>query len=153
ARIKFLIQKIGIDAFNELVQEEQRALTHERYHIDTSRFQEPSLPTYELPDQKFEIRNPFNFEVWKNTNVFSQKQDGFVSVYVRVVNGNISSDSTRRLIEKLRPVIADDVRVTINQGLLLRYIKPEHLNYIYSVLESEGVAAAGFGSVADITAC
>ena len=28
ARIKFLIQKIGIDAFNELVKEEHLALTH-----------------------------------------------------------------------------------------------------------------------------
>src|SRR5882672_5297160 len=31
ARIKFLIQKIGIDAFNELVAEEQNALTYHQY--------------------------------------------------------------------------------------------------------------------------
>jgi sulfite reductase (ferredoxin) len=50
-------------------------------------------------------------------------------------------------------VVANDVRVTVNQGLQLRFIKPEHLPYIYSVLEEAGFSAAGAGSLADITAC
>jgi sulfite reductase (ferredoxin) len=50
-------------------------------------------------------------------------------------------------------VIADDVRITINQGLQFRFVKPENLEYIYSTLKEENLAAAGFGSVADITAC
>ena len=153
ARIKFLIQKIGIDAFNELVAAEQKALTCQRYKIDTTKFEQPSLPSYSLPGAQMEIKNPLNFEFWKKTNVFEQKQEGYVGVYVRVLNGNISSHSSRRLIERLRDVIADDVRITINQGLQFRFVKPEHLEYIYSVLEEEGLASAGFGSVADITAC
>jgi sulfite reductase (ferredoxin) len=153
ARIKFLIQKIGIDAFNELVDAEQRALTYQRYEIDTSRFDNPSLPAYSMSVEKSKIKNPLNFEFWKKTNVYQQKQDGYVAVYVRVLNGNIGSESSRSLIEKLRPVIADDVRITINQGLQLRFIKPEHLEYIYSVLEQEGVASPGYGSVADVTSC
>ena len=153
ARIKFLIQKIGIDAFNELVKEEQKALTYQRYKIDTNQFQSFSLPSYRLPVEKVEIKNPLNFEIWKKTNVYEQKQDGNFAVYVRILNGNISSVSSRTLIEKLRPVIADDVRVTINQGLQFRFVKAEHLEYIYSALEKEGLAAAGFGSVADVTSC
>lgn len=153
ARIKFLIQKIGIDAFTELVAAEQKALTHQEYKVDTSKFEDAALPSYELPAGPVTIKNPLNFEVWKKTNVAKQKQDGFVAVYVRVANGNISSDSSRSLIEKLQNVIGDDVRVTVNQGLQFRYIKPEHLEYVYSVLESEGYAAAGFGSTADVTSC
>jgi sulfite reductase (ferredoxin) len=153
ARIKFLIQKIGNDAFNELVKDEQKTLTYQDYKIDTSRFDNYSLPAYSLPAEKTEIKNPFLFETWKKTNVSLQKQDGFVAVYVRVLNGNIHSETCRRLIEKLRPVIADDIRITINQGLQFRFVKPEHLEYIYGVLEEEGLAAAGFGSVADITSC
>ena len=152
ARIKFLIQKIGIDAFNELVKEEQKALTCQEYEVDTSGFEDFALPTYILSEE-VNIKNPFHFEVWKKTNVQRQKQAGFVAVYVRVVNGNISSRSSRSLIEKLKPVIADDVRVTINQGLQFRFVRPEHLEYIYSVLEQEGLASPGFGSVADVTSC
>jgi sulfite reductase (ferredoxin) len=157
ARIKFLIQKIGIDAFNELVMAEQKALTHQRYKIAGS---QESAVGRQIPTGKsritypvFRILNPYQFELWKKTNVYQQKQEGFVAVYVRVPNGNIGSEVSRRLIEKLKDIIADDVRITINQGLQFRFVNPEFLEYIYSVLEEEGFAAAGFGSVADITAC
>ncbi len=153
ARIKFLIQKIGIDAFNELVAEEQKALTYHRYKIDTSKFEEPVLPSELLPKGENKAVNPYKFELWKATNVQPQKQEGYVAVYIRVPNGNISSFVSRSLIEKLRPVIADDVRVTINQGLQFRFVKPKDLEYVYSMLESEGLASAGFGSTADVTSC
>jgi sulfite reductase (ferredoxin) len=156
ARIKFLIQKIGIDAFNELVAQEQLALTHQEFKVDVNgQWSMVNLP----PDTSFTIHHspltidPFRFQLWKNTNVFKQKQGGYYAVYVRVPNGNISSHTSRRLVDKLRNVIADDVRITINQGLQLRFIKPEHLEYVYSVLDEEGFAAAGFGSVADVTSC
>lgn len=166
ARIKFLIQKIGIDAFNELVKEEQLALTHQRYSVHVL---DASPPGHQaaIPVNRESAGNenhsrrsiynaapdPFQFQLWKSTNVFSQKQEGYYAVYVRVPNGNISSHSSRRLIEKLAPVIANDIRITINQGLQFRFIKPEHLEYVYAVLQEEGFAAAGFGSVADITSC
>lgn len=153
ARIKFLIQKIGIDAFVELVAAEQKALTYQHYPVDTSKFDEPVLPSYQLPSEPVTISNPLKYELWRKTNVVKQKQEGFVAVYVRVTNGNVSSDTSRSLIEKLQHVIGDDVRVTVNQGLQFRFIKPEHIEYIYSVLEAEGLAAPGFGSTADVTSC
>jgi sulfite reductase (ferredoxin) len=159
ARIKFLIQKIGIDTFNKLVEEEQLALTHQRYSIDSSRpsFAKASEDKADLIEAKQDnvasINDPMKYELWKNTNLFKQKQEGYYAVYVRVPNGNISSDTSRRLIEKLEGVIADDVRVTINQGLQFRFVQPENLPYVYQVLETEGLAAPGFGSVPDITSC
>lgn len=153
ARIKFLIQKIGIDAFNTLVAEEVQALTHQVFPI-----QIPSDPAAEkalLPKKIIPASIPdlFEFELWKNTNVVQQKQEGFVAVYVRVPNGNISTVSGRNLINQLKDLVADDIRVTINQGLQFRFVRPENLPYIYSVLKAEGLAAPGFGSTADITAC
>lgn len=153
ARMKFLLQKIGLEAFNILVQEEQKSLTYQRYHIDTSRFENIAVPEGGFVASNVTIQNPFKFELWKKTNLIKQKQEGFFGVYVRVPLGNISSVTTRSLIEKLRPVIADDVRVTINQGLLFRFVKPEHIEYLYGVLEAEGLAEPGFGSTADIIAC
>ena len=153
ARIKFLIAKIGIDAFNELVAQEQLALTHQRYRVDDSESPQSTVHSRQSMDYGPLTVDPFRYQLWKTTNVFAQKQSGYFAVYVRVPNGNISSDSSRRLIEKLKNIIADDVRVTINQGLQFRFIKPEHLEYVYSVLDDEGLAAAGFGSVADVTSC
>jgi len=135
ARIKYLIQKIGIDAFNELIREEHLALTQQRYKVDVSdqwsmvsgasTAGSSPLTTHHSPL----TTDPFKFERWKKTNVFKQKQDDYFAAYVRVANGNIGSDASRRLIEKLRNVIADNV------------------------LEEEGYAAPGFGSTADVTSC
>ena len=160
ARIKFLLQKIGIDAFNELVTAEQKALTHQRYKVDVTGEWALGNKQSAIPNSEFLILNsqslisdPFKFELWKNTNVVKQKQKDYYAVYVRVPNGNIAADVSRRLIEKLKDVIADDVRITINQGLQFRFVKQEQLEYIYNVLAAEGLASAGFGSTADVTSC
>ncbi|MBI3137415.1 MAG: HEPN domain-containing protein [Sphingobacteriales bacterium] len=153
ARIKFLIQKIGIETFNQLVAEEQLALTHQRYSVDSSEFEVHSSQSGVYSSQTVTEPDHLGYELWKRTNLFRQKQEGYFAVYVRVPNGNISSGTSRRLIEKLEGVIADDIRVTINQGLQFRFVKPGDLPYVYQVLDAEGLAAPGFGSVADITSC
>jgi len=161
ARIKFLIQKIGIETFNKLVEEERLALTHQRIAVSSQQSADNSLQiavgsrqvAVGSLQEAVSITDPLKYEMWKNTNLFQQKQEGYYAVYVRVPNGNISSDISRRLIGQLEGVIADDVRVTINQGLQFRFVKPEQLPFVYQVLESEGLAAPGFGSVADITSC
>src|SRR6185295_14160083 len=68
ARLKFLIQKIGVDAFNELVAEEQKALTVQRYEVDTTKFDEAVLPQGDFQPGAVTIANPFKFELWKKTN-------------------------------------------------------------------------------------
>jgi sulfite reductase (ferredoxin) len=153
ARIKFLIQNLSIDTFNELVKAEQKAVTDKTVAIDSTRFTETVLPSGILSEGNVQIKDLLKFEVWKKTNVKKQKQEGYLLAYVRVPNGNISSEVSRRLIEKLHTVIADDIRVTITQNLQLRYIKPEHLEYVYSVLEAENLVAPGYGSAADIVSC
>ncbi|MDX1954098.1 MAG: HEPN domain-containing protein [Chitinophagaceae bacterium] len=153
ARIKFLIQKIGIDAFNTLVTEEQLAITFPKYTIPGRESQLPPIPEPVFETVTLSADQAFAFERWKATNVVPQKQAGYYAVYVRVPNGNISSTTSRQLIADLREVIADDVRVTINQGLQFRFVREASLPYIFQVLSRENLAAAGFGSVADITSC
>ncbi|HEY1166349.1 MAG TPA: nitrite reductase [Chitinophaga sp.] len=152
ARLKFLIQKIGFEEFDRLVKEEHKALKSKTFVVDTT-----VQPT-ELPDPNptlpaFTIRDAKKYEAWKTTNVFRQKQAEYYAAYIRVPLGDISSVISRQLIAALKPVVANDVRVTANQGLLLKYIQPAHLPYVYSVLETAGFAEPGFDSIADITAC
>jgi sulfite reductase (ferredoxin) len=153
ARLKFLLQKIGWEEFSRLVKEEHAALKSKYFKVDITPSETPSLPAKGAVIPEHPISNTENYAVWKKTNVFEQKQKGYFAAYVRVPLGNIGSTVSRQLIEALRPVIGNDIRVTANQGLQLRYILPEHLPYVYSVLEAAGFAAPGFDSVADITAC
>ncbi|TAN17403.1 MAG: HEPN domain-containing protein [Chitinophagaceae bacterium] len=152
ARMKYLIAKLGLEEFTRLVKEEWKSLKNKHFQIPLVE-EEIKLPAIHIQLPAVKINNQQQFERWKRTNIFPQKQSGYFAAGIRVPLGDISTDTSRRLIEKLKPFIADDVRVTPNQGFLLRYIREEHLPYVFSILEEEHVDKAGFDSTADITAC
>jgi sulfite reductase (ferredoxin) len=133
----------------ELVEAERLAIKNKSFEINTERFEvneEVQVKTETVSDVQ-------KFEIWKTTNTFEQKQQGKFGVYIRVPLGNISSVVSRSIIEKLNGFVGDDIRVTINQGLFLRNVPAANLAYVFNVLESEGLAAFGANSVANITAC
>lgn len=151
ARMKFLIAKIGFEEFKKLVEAEWKALKNKAFSV--SSLQWPvELPTKLAADFQLTTED-WKLKTWLKTNTFAQKQPGYHGVYVRVQLGNISSDTSRSLIERLRGYVADDVRVTVNQGLLLRYVPTSTLPYVHQVLESHGLAEPGANSITHITAC
>ncbi|MFB5945849.1 HEPN domain-containing protein [Albibacterium profundi] len=152
ARFKYVIQKMGLEAVMELIEEEYPALKSKTYKIDRDKVKAPTLPSYEgvVPEK---VDDPLAYEIWRKTNVHEQKQEGYFSVYVKVPTGDISTKKARILIAGLRGYAADEVRVTQNQGLLLKYIKEEGLPHVYNVLREIDLASPGFDSVADITTC
>ena len=150
ARMKFLIQKIGFEEFMNLVQAETKALKNHSFPISDAAAWEVSEPT-QLSDVA--IPSSEVYKTWLATNTFEQKQKGFHGVYVRVLNGNISSDTSRSLIDALKGYIGDDVRITINQGLLLKFVPTANLPYVFQTLAAHELAAPGANSIANITAC
>jgi sulfite reductase (ferredoxin) len=153
ARLKFLIAKIGMEEFTRLVEEERIANKSKSFPVDADAWKSPELPAADAVIPAYTIKDPKKYEAWKATNAFRQKQADYYAAYVRVPLGNISSVISRQVIEALRPAIGNDVRVTVNQGLLLKYILPANLPYVFSVLETAGFAEPGFDSVGDIIAC
>jgi sulfite reductase (ferredoxin) len=154
ARIKYLIQKIGFEALTSLIEEERTALKNQSVQIDTNHGKW-SVSEEEMPSKTDNnvVETTTAFELWKATNTFEQKQKGFYGVYVRILNGNIHSTTSRSLIKQLEGYIGDDVRVTINQGLMLKFVPEANLQYVYAVLAAHDLAAAGANSMANITAC
>ncbi|PAC32588.1 nitrite reductase [Flectobacillus sp. BAB-3569] len=154
ARLKFLIQKIGFDKFVELVNAETIAIKNKTFEIPTTGFSETEIEGY-LPTQTASIVAPETeeYKTWLQSNVFAQKQEGYFGVYVRILNGNISSNTSRSLIEQLDGYVANDVRVSINQGLMLRFVPEANIPYIYEVLKAHDLAYPGANSIANITAC
>ncbi len=53
----------------------------------------------------------------------------------------------------MKQYAADDIRVTVNQGYLLRFIRPENLPAVFEALDALGLAEPGFDTTADITTC
>jgi sulfite reductase (ferredoxin) len=152
ARMKYLIQKIGFDAFMELVNQERIANKSKAYVIDrNSVAQAEAAPYKEAPEVT--IHNQQHYDEWLKTNVVAQRQDGFHAVWVRVLKGDIPTDKARVLAGLVADYAADDIRITPNQGLLLKYIRTEALPYVFHVLNTLGFALPGFDSTTDITTC
>jgi sulfite reductase (ferredoxin) len=74
-------------------------------------------------------------------------------VYVKVPVGDIPTDKARKFIDAIKPYVADEIRITANQGLLLKYVRKEALPALYAGLVSLDMAAPGFDSIADVTTC
>ena len=148
ARLKFLIAKIGFEAFMQLVEEEKLSLKVKTYKINTDK-SESEIGIESVISTKDSVE----FQNWFKTNTFTQKQAGFYGVFIRVPLGNISSSVTRSLVEKLEGLVANDVRVTVNQGLLLRFVKAENLVSVFEILSAHNLAAPGANSIVNITAC
>ena len=152
ARMKFLIQKLGLGEVLRLVEEERVAIKSKSFVIDRNTVPQPALPeNTNYPEA--EISKPTHYKHWLATNVFEQKQKGFYGVYIKVEVGDIPTDQARKLVEAISPYVADEIRITINQGLLLKFVRKEALPHLYNKLDELGLAKPGFDSVADVTTC
>jgi sulfite reductase (ferredoxin) len=152
ARFKFLLTDLGLEKVMALVAEERIAIKNKSYKIDTAILPDAVIPN-EVATSPAAIADQKRYDRWKDTNVFEQKQAGFFGVNVRVPLGNLSSKLARQFANVVDQYAADDMRVTINQGYLLRFVRPENLTHLYVALDQLGLAEPGFDSVADITAC
>ncbi|GJM31800.1 MAG: ferredoxin--nitrite reductase [Saprospiraceae bacterium] len=152
ARMKFLIQKIGFEEFMNLVELEKIALKNRSVPIDYASFPQASPAPYQVPPTNTPI-DANKYERWLITNVYEQKQQGYFAAQLRVPLGNISAPNARSLAALVRKYAADDIRVTVNQGLLLKFLRKESLPYLFNELQKLGLAEPGFDTIADITAC
>lgn len=150
ARLKYLIQEMGKEAFLELTEKERLALKNKLFRIDHNPFV-PSIPRTVFTSPA--ISDPQKYQQWLLTNVFKQKQEGYVAVGIRLQNGNIATSIARKLAALINEVAADDIRLTNTQGILLRFIKEENLPYVFEKLHALQLANPGFESLADITSC
>ena len=153
ARIKYLINKIGVAEFLKLVEEEEKAILNKVYEIDrtTVDVEFPTSVTNTLP---LPVLNEKEYKIWLDTNTFKQKQKGFYGVYVKVLLGNISSAKSRLLAKVIDTYgSSQDFRITINQGFLLKFVSKESLPFLFNELKQLELATPGFDSVGDITAC
>jgi len=151
ARFKFLITEIGIDEVMRLVEAERKALSTQSYVVK-NQLGQPSLPEQLVFSDKA-INDKEKYESWRTTNVFEQKQAGFYAVSIKLPNGDMNWEKAHAFGDVVLKYAADDIRVTVNQGYILRFVKEESLKSLYAELEALNLADPGFNSTADIIAC
>lgn len=151
ARFKYLIQKLGLEEVLRLIEEERTANKIQTFKVDRTVVEQPAIPDGTIT--AVEPVDQLAFEVWKATNTFEQKQKGYYGVYVKVLTGDIPTDKARTLVAAVEGHIADDIRITQDQNLLFKYVRPASLPHIFNVLTELGYAKPGYDSTSDVTTC
>jgi sulfite reductase beta subunit-like hemoprotein len=160
ARIKVLIDKIGIDAFREQVEEELRgdwvaergfdAELVERLRFDDDE-QEHAPPPPAAPSSPNGERS--EFERFVQGNVQAQRQEGFSSVEVKIDRGDLTPEQFRGLAAIMREYTGGYARSTVQQNLVLRWVRDEALFDVWQRLEALGLSEAGAREVTDVVSC
>ncbi|MBI1732322.1 MAG: nitrite/sulfite reductase [Gammaproteobacteria bacterium] len=154
ARVKFLVDKLGIDEFRRLVREERAALAPD-----------PAWTEWleKLPHYREEPVRPAStavtgigdaeFEAWRATNIYPQRQPGYVVATVALALGDITSWQMRQLADIARRYVGDAVRTTVEQNIVLRWVPAADVAALYRDLKAAGLALPGAGTIVDVTAC
>ncbi|MDK1029932.1 MAG: nitrite/sulfite reductase [Anaerolineae bacterium] len=154
ARIKFLVAKLGIEEFRRLVFEERETLPHDdrwtAFLEDLPEQAETALkPAVHLNGKD----TPDGFQEWQLTNVYHQSQPGYAMATVNLPLGDLTSNQTRQLAEVARKYVGDNLRLTVEQNIVLRWVPEADLPALFSDLKAIGLGDPGAGTVVDITSC
>src|SRR3954464_5789061 len=104
ARLKFLVQKLGIDEFRRLVLEERQAMPEDpswrQYFDEIPKWNEqPGEPVVPLTISR---NKPEGYDAWSATNVYEQRQGGYAVATIALPLGDITSEQMRRLADIAR---------------------------------------------------
>ncbi|WP_298248248.1 HEPN domain-containing protein [uncultured Christiangramia sp.] len=152
ARMKFLLKDIGKEAFMELVDEQKTALSQKQPVFEIEKFEAaPALQEVEVPSA--EIEDEKEFENWKQTNVFAQKQEGLFAIGIRVPLGDFYTRGARQLADLIKKYAGNELRLTLRQDILIRHVRQDFMPFFYTELKKLGYAEIGYNKTVDITAC
>ncbi|PYV68270.1 MAG: sulfite reductase [Acidobacteria bacterium] len=162
ARIKFLIQDLGIEKFRELVREERKILPFDPRWTEYIRearaeFAEgPLKPAVNVPE--LVLINSANgsgpeLQKWLKFNTRPQRQPGFVTVTVALPLGDITANQLRSLADIVRRFTRETIRTTVEQNFVIRWVSKGDLPELYKALHAVGLGDAGAGALVDITSC
>ena len=154
ARIKFLVAQLGLTEFKRLVGEERASLAFdERWtsHLPPAPAAEEQVP--EGDESLGDTRHLDGFERWYRTNVYLQRQPGYAVATVALPLGDLTSHQMRALAAIARRHQGTSIRATVEQNVVLRWVRHTDLAQLYADLEAEGLAEAGAGTITDVTAC
>jgi sulfite reductase (ferredoxin) len=155
ARLKYLLAKIGVEEFKQLIELEMKAVQFDESFLKTIESETVTIESKELQklDELKQEVNDDQLLAWIESNVIPQKQTGFYAVGVKIPLGNLYSNQVRSLTKLFDELGIESIRLTIQQDILLRFVEASQLKALYLGLKEIGFAQNGFDSIANVTAC
>jgi len=157
ARIKVLVDKIGIDAFRELVEEELKGdwVAERDFSLEGILYEHDEQA--HAPEAPISAGSPNGdnkeFDRFLQTNVQAQRQPGFSTVEVNVRRGDLSPEQFRGIALLMREFTGDSARTTVHQNLVLRWVRDEAVYDVWRRLSELGLGDSGADEITDVVSC
>jgi sulfite reductase beta subunit-like hemoprotein len=155
ARIKVLISRIGIDAFRERVEEELKQ-PWAAQAIDPAPYldfdYEPIRPA--LEDSVTEPKDgPATYQAWLASNVYLQRQAGYVMAEVTVPQGDLQPEQFEALAELSRRFGNGRSQLSAEQNLIFRWVRADEVLALWNELDAIGLSSGGANQISDVVCC
>ncbi len=167
ARIKILVQSLGIDEFRRQVEEEfshiqggPTTLTEAEVARVQERFSRPqyqSLPA-ESTALEQQLAAEKAFARWHERNVHSHKQPGYAAVTLSLkapghAPGDITAEQLEAVADLCERYSFGEVRVAHDQNLILADVELSQLHSLWQEAKAAGLATPTVGLLADLVSC
>ncbi|HEY6724559.1 MAG TPA: nitrite/sulfite reductase [Polyangiaceae bacterium] len=152
ARMKFVVMKQGIEQFKHWVAEERARLKPDpRWLNPLGEFARPA----EAPKHHGAELSAPPSPVSKHflPNVQAQRQAGFHTLTIKLPLGDFTPTQGRGIAELARRYTGETLRTTVEQNLVLRWVRSSDLAAIEGELAALGLDEGGAGGISDITSC
>lgn len=157
ARLKVLIDKIGIDAFRELVEEELHGdwVAQRDFSVGPLLFEHDEQAAAPAPRSNLASPNGdcTEFNRFLESNVRPQRQRGFSTVEVKVTRGDLTPEQFRGLARIMREYTGGCARTTVQQNLVLRWVRDEAIYEVWQRLSELGLGDPGAEEITDVVSC
>jgi sulfite reductase (ferredoxin) len=153
ARLRFLIERIGLDAFRDLYENELAALRASA----PACLQVRPYPSRNLAPAKRKaartVANSTDFDRWFASNVTPQKQPGFFMVHIPLALGDLPVAKTAALANIVATHGDGILCATQSQNLVLRWVAESELPSLREKLDTLGLATPDAPVLRNLVAC
>jgi sulfite reductase beta subunit-like hemoprotein len=157
ARIKVLVDKVGIDEVRRMVDEELQGdwVAERDFSVDHRLFLHDEEANAPAPPLQAGSPNGDGkaFSAFLDANVEAQRQTGFSAVQVKVTRGDLTPEQFRGLAAIMRDYSGGYARTTVHQNLLLRWVRDEAVYDVWQRLQALGLGDAGADRINDVVSC
>ncbi len=157
ARMKFFIDRIGLDAFRALVDAEMQGDWVNARDFDPEPLQWNDTEEERAPRAPINPGSPNGdrqeFARWAAANVQPQRQAGFSTAEVKIAQGNLTPEQFRGVAQIMREFTGGHARTSDEQNVVLRWVRNESLYDVWSRLQALGLGEAGARQINDVASC
>ena len=155
ARLKVLIDRIGLDEFRNLVEAELAEIgpIDPKDYIANEEIYRENPPAFPAVSANGSGNGSGEYHYWLETNVVAQKQAGYNIVYVKPVRGDLTPAQFRGLADILRCYTGGRANATQEQNLALRYVPDGYLHEVWEALGAIGLSEPGAHHISNVVSC